>query len=229
MKIAYAIVTWSGTRLVETVHSVPFGARCLIVDTSQHGWPLAKAWNYAVERLCVRERFDVVIVCNDDIVLKSDTGEHLADALLHRQHDSDFPFLRKPLVVSAYNTRDAPDVGPGWRTGPDFSCFAVNKRCIDIIGPFDEHFIPAYFEDNDAHWRIRCAGYDAYAYAPCFHHGSQTVANDPERKAEVDRTFESLRGYYRQKWGGDVGQEQYTTAFNGAHEPTSDSLRCHTR
>ena len=51
MRIAYAIATWSGARLVETIHSVPPGVKLEIVSTRQHGWPLSKAWNYAAEQL----------------------------------------------------------------------------------------------------------------------------------------------------------------------------------
>src|SRR2546430_928018 len=85
MRWAYCVITYSGSMLVETIHSVPKDARLLVVDNSQTGWSLAKSWNYGIRRLCGEEGYDAVILMNDDIVLREDTGEILARGLLEDQ------------------------------------------------------------------------------------------------------------------------------------------------
>src|SRR4029077_1268375 len=123
MKLAYCVVTWSGAVLAECLHTIPKGSRLLVVDTSQHAWSLAKAWNYAIDRLLVREGFTHVVIGNDDILLKPETGPLLVEGLDSR------PDL---LMVTGYNTRDREDVGPRWEEGGcDFSCFCVDHRLRD--------------------------------------------------------------------------------------------------
>lgn len=227
MRWAYAVTTWSGAKLVETIHSVPVGARLLVIDNSQLAWPLARAWNYAIDRLCVREGYDVAIVMNDDVVLRPDTGELLARALLERQYGGGWsgPEL---LLVSARHAAptdaptDAPDRGlldaavPAFQPGPDFACFATSGRLFAEVGRFDERFNPAHFEDNDMHRRIQLAGFEGAAYAPYWHFLRSTIRTDPERRAVVQNgAFEQVKQYYLAKWGGLPGAETYTLPFAG--------------
>jgi len=182
---------------------------------------LAKAWNYALNRLAVVEGYDAVVVCNDDIVLRPDTGQNLTDALLYKQWIDDRPDKdREILLVSAYNTRDLPDLGPRWGTGPDYSCWAASRKLIDVIGPFDENFKPCYFEDNDSHYRIYGSGFQALSYAPYFHYGSQTVngggAISDQRSREISGgLFDKNKAYYQDKWGGGPGHETFKVPFDG--------------
>lgn len=215
-KIGYVVPTWNGARLVETLHSIPAGARCLVIDNSIQNWPLSKAWNYGIDRLCRKEHCDAVIVMNDDIVLAPDTGEKLAWALLQGQYGRVKPEL---LLVSGYNIamerpgalpHNLPEFSCRWKTGPDFSCFATNARLLDVVGPFDEGF-QAYCEDNDMHLRIRLAGYEGASYAPYYHYASTTVKTDPSRRGIVGTSKQR----YLQKWGGEPGHERYATPWNG--------------
>src|SRR5207237_1639342 len=98
-KWAYAISTWSGARIVEAIQSIPKDSRLLVVDNSQRGWPLAKSWNYAIERLCISEGFDAVIIMNDDVVLRPDTGELLVKGLLEDQFRQGYS--KELLLLSA--------------------------------------------------------------------------------------------------------------------------------
>src|SRR6266852_4109542 len=98
-RFAYAISTWSGARIVETIQSIPKGSRLLVVDNSQLGWPLAKSWNYAMDRLLIQENYEAVIIMNDDVVLRPDTGELLVDGLLRRQFDQGYG--KELLLLSA--------------------------------------------------------------------------------------------------------------------------------
>jgi GT2 family glycosyltransferase len=220
MKIAYCIATWSGARLVETIHTIPEGARLLVVDTSQMCWSLAAAWNYGIRRL-VDEGFDYVVVPNDDCLLFPETGEELAAKLAERED---------LLMVTARNIRDfqerpGPEERPFYRNfrelaigAADFSCYCVDRRLFEIVGEFDDAFVPAYFEDNDMHRRIRLAGYEGASWAPFYHYGSTTRNTTPEREEEIagrGKRFEANKRYYVRKWGGEPGSESFTTPFNG--------------
>jgi GT2 family glycosyltransferase len=236
---AFAVITYSASRLVETIHSIAPTERVLVVDNSQHNKPLGWAWHYATQRLCQLEGFKSVILCNDDIVLRDDTGPLLADALLRRQYLDDRPAKeRLILLVSAYNIRDI-DRGsitkpakygpqdlhrqegdppsdyfkPRWGTGPDFSCFATSMKMWELIGPPDLNFDPCYFEDNDIHHRLRLSGFEALSYAPYYHYGSQTIATDRERKFFIAERYGVVEAYYTRKWGGGPGRETFQKPF----------------
>lgn len=224
VRTAVLITTWSGARYIETVKSLPDNVRLLTVDTSQHAWPLAKAWNYGINRLTVGEGYDAVVVLNDDVVLRPDTISNLVLGLFFGQYDRKI----KPelLMATGRNTRkmagDPLDsmllksAKAEWSLGPDFSCYCVDKRLLSVVGPFDEQFVPAYFEDNDMHRRIFLAGYEAAACTPYFHYGSQTIATDPERKHEIQNNgrFEENRRRYILKWGGGPGEEKFAMPYD---------------
>lgn len=233
-RIAYAVITWYGHKLVETIHSIPKDSRLLIVDTSITNWCLAKAWNYSLQRLCVDEGYDVTVVCNDDIVLAPNTGDNLAEGLLFRQWTDDRPDKdREVLLLSGYNishvgvpptappTHGPEDLGlfkPRWGTGPDYSCWAATRKLVETIGPFDEKFVPCYFEDNDSHYRIFGSGFQALSYSPYFHYASQTVRgggpiSEKRHQELANGPFDKNKDYYTSKWGGLPGRETYTVPF----------------
>lgn len=236
---AYAVISWYGHKLVETIASIPKDSRLLVIDTSVTDWPLAKAWNYALRRLCVDEGYDVTVVCNDDIVLAPDSGENLAEALMVGQWTDERPDKdREVLLLSAYNIshhgvppsapptngpKDLPKFKPRWGTGPDYSCWAATRKLLDVIGPFDEKFNPCYFEDNDSHYRIFGSGFQALSYTPYFHYASQTVRGGGsisiKRQEEINNgLFDKCKDYYVSKWGGLPGRETYTVPFGSNHK-----------
>ncbi len=239
LKIAYAVTTYNGSRLVETIHSIPSRARCLVIDQSQRDQPLSAAWNYAFDRLIEYEKFDYVVAMNDYVIIREDTGLLLAKALHTLQYEGGRPFPdRLILLVSAYNVRDVDpktfggadvdwcpqpykdrygpndvrDFKPRWGEGPDFSCFCFGRPLIQQIGRFDEK-IPLYFEDNDAHYRIRGSGYEALSYAPYWHYGSTTTNSNPEIQERVANLYRQSEAYYGLKWGGSPGSEKFKTPF----------------
>lgn len=239
LKIAYAVTTYNGSRLVETIHSIPSSSRLLVLDQSQRDQSLSAAWNYAYDRLIEYEHYDYVVMMNDDVIIREDTGELLATALHRIQYEGDRPYPdRLILLVSAYNIRDVDpttfggvDVDwcpkpytskygpadlagfkPRWGEGPDFSCFCFGKLFISQIGRFDEK-IPLYFEDNDAHYRIRGSGYEALSYAPYWHYGSTTTNSSAEMQELVANKYRQSEAYYISKWGGGPGHETHKTPF----------------
>lgn len=234
MRIAYLVTAWSSVRLAETIHSIPQGSRLLVVDNSQHGWPLSRGWNYGIERL-LGEGYDAVVVMNDDVVLRPDSGANLARALLEEQfqHPERRPGPEALLVTCRHANHgdmytDEVNWGllnaavPTWQPGPDFSCFCVGSRLVEVVGKFDEGFCPAYFEDNDMHRRIQLAGFEGYAVTPYWHYRSGTVRGDAERRAVINGGgFAASRRHYCRKWGvpddgqNPIGRETFAVPFNG--------------
>lgn len=100
-----------------------------------------------------------------------------------------------------------------------WSVFFVNKAKEWLsMGGFDEAFSPAYFEDNDAYWRLQVAG------NPCRlvelrdwrHDQSSTLKQgDAQYQRDHQLSFHRNSLYYERKWGGAPGNEQFTAPFNG--------------
>lgn len=88
MKFGYAITTYGqGSFLKTTLDSIPDGSVIEVIDTKQRNWPLAKGWNYAMDRFLWDLALDAVIISNDDVVFRPDTGELLAWGILEGQFD----------------------------------------------------------------------------------------------------------------------------------------------
>lgn len=145
------------------------------------------AWNTLLDHVASSD--DIVIVSNDDITLSPDSLSMIVDGF----QQSDFV------------------------AGHGFSLFAMRRRLVDQIGFFDEHFFPAYFEDNDYTWRMKLAGFKHHVVdGKADHVGSASLHCLPdEEQREFGRVFDKLRLYYFQKWGGRPGEERYKRPFNG--------------
>lgn len=100
-----------------------------------------------------------------------------------------------------------------------WSVFFVNRAKEWLaMGGFDEAFSPAYFEDNDAYWRLKIAG------NPCrlvelkdWQHDQSSTLNQGDAQYHRDHQLSFHRNslYYEQKWGGVPGNEQFVLPFNG--------------
>jgi len=100
---------------------------------------------------------------------------------------------------------------------PAFSCFLIARWLWEKVGPFDERFWPAYFEDNDYHLRMKLLGYD-FATAPVGydHTGSGTVKSFSDTELSIHHArFEANKRRYIAKWGGPPHQETFKVPFNG--------------
>lgn len=189
---------------------------------------LSASWNKG----CLKsfERNDFTLVVNDDIVFTPWTIDELIKA---------FSFGPKDLILATgYNIRDLtnhmgayswskPSTPPQYVPHPDFSCFMLDKRIFDEIGMFDENFIPAYFEDNDYHHRIKLAGYEAYniSSAPFYHYGSKTQQHNPVMPAVPSAAFEANRFYFINKWGGEPGRESFSHPYNNPELTHKDWIK----
>jgi hypothetical protein len=247
LRFAYGVTTWGGFKggskfLHTTLDHLPRDSRVLVVDNKEGNWPLAKGWNYIVDKLLWDEAYDACIIMNDDVILRPDTGELLAHGLLDWQFGSQrggtmlsyltyWPNPRPELLLlSARHASwsdactDVPDwdmlnrAEPIWQPGPDFSCFCVGRKLGQVIGRFDENFVPAHYEDNDTHRRIQLAGFEAGAFAPYWHFLNGTTRSDPERLQAVISS--QSKEYYCRKWGvpidgaSPIGRETFLTPFN---------------
>ena len=200
----------------------------IIVPNWAQNRGVAPAWNWGIKKA-----FELgcshVLVTNDDIVISKELPDILAARLTKSMFEGD-----NVILASGRNVRGNPAfdgtmegleamrppadyAGEVEGDSPDFSCFMVTPRTIQEIGWFDQNFRPAYFEDNDYHYRIHLAGFKTanMAHAPIYHVGSQTQ-NNPANKGPVvtGQMFDANRQYYRAKWGGNPGEEKFKTPFN---------------
>lgn len=177
---------------------------------------VAGAWNDGV-----RQAFDdgchYALVINDDVILSPWTIDRQVMAI---EGEDDLLYFTSGMNIGAPSgnpfdimSHPEPPRDTAWVAGLDFSCFMITQHCFNVIGPFDENFFPAYFEDNDYHRRIIIGGLHARMVtdAPFFHYGSRTQQSNA---GVVPREFEANRQYYKEKWGGAPGAETFATPYN---------------
>lgn len=107
----------------------------------------------------------------------------------------------------------------GWRM------ITLGRATWETIGLFDEKFYPAYYEDNDYIWRMRCAGIleQQGAESRSLRMIPWVGALDADlvceahaiKHAGVHVDFVELEQYYMRKWNGKPGEEQWDESFNG--------------
>lgn len=102
--------------------------------------------------------------------------------------------------------------GAGWHL------IGITTHTLRVVGPFDDGFHPAYYEDTDYLYRMGLAGLpspreNGRAWP-------QIVVNFGDRgtalsihRGHVRPNFGELRARYIAKWGGDQGHETYRTPW----------------
>jgi GT2 family glycosyltransferase len=173
--------------------------------TPQKG--VAHAWNTALSyifSLGGSRRVDRVLVCNSDVVLRPDTYQRLAAerAMFVTAVGVDTRYAAMspgPVQISERH--------PERRPHPDFSCFMISRECYSAVGPFDERYTPAWFEDNKYHVEMHRRGIRAYAIDLPFWHvggGGQTIARaDESERAALTRAFAANRERFIREYGCD--------------------------
>ena len=163
------------------------------IAASLDNFGVSCAWNQFV-RDAKRDGYDAVIIANDDITLYAGTVPAMVSALAE---GNKFVYAK---------TSEA-----------EFTLFGLRCDLVDEIGPFDEKFWPAYFEDNDFWYRMQLAGVTPHPVV-CqgyFHAKSATLGKfGLERKLMHFHNFDKNEQYYIEKWGGLPHAEQYTQPFN---------------
>lgn len=195
-------------------------------------WGFQRSVNFGVKHF-FDKGFDYVLILNNDIVLHpqaivrlvgrfaiSDIPIEGADNAIPMESDN--LGMATCLDVTGESNRDPQqmvlikdtdkDVCPE-TPHPCFSAFMVNRKCWDTVGEFDEIFFPAYYEDNDYHYRMQLAGILAITYPPAmfFHWGSATQ-NEALGRPLTESSNQHAQ--YVRKWGGDPGHEKWKTPYN---------------
>jgi len=166
----------------------------LVVKTPPGQWSVAQSWNAGIGML--QDPQDMALVANDDIK----PCARMLEALVAAATDSPTTGLLAPKRECI------------------FSCFLMRRWLIDAIGPFDEQFWPAYYEDNDFHRRMRLAGHDEQIVEGVgYEHSGSSTLNmfSSSRLEDHHEQFRANRARYMRKWGGLPGQERFTVPYGG--------------
>ena len=173
---------------------------CLTLFNEPENRGVAGSWNKIIrEAYYSHSPADHLIMLNDDVVLGK-TPEHVLKLIDANPNYS--------LMLGSFY----------------WSVFLISKRCVEDVGPFDEKFFPAYFEDNDFARRHDLIYKDrlpnpwvqvGVELQPTICRNSCTIAKDPG----MNSGFGLNARRYSQKWGGSLGHEKFTVAFNGDPEP----------
>jgi GT2 family glycosyltransferase len=195
---------------------------------NEERWGFQKSVNYGINDAFERD-FDLAFVVNNDIVLHPEAIWRIAqcfekgDVAMVTCLDVSGEMQEKHIApgdISLLLSQDKEDVPES--PHPSFSAFAINKECWETIGEFDELFAPAYFEDNDFHYRMKLAGLTGIVHPPAmfYHYGSRTTNEAGENGVLVvsGGMFENNRAAYVRKWGGVPGQERFKTPYAHAEK-----------
>lgn len=217
MKIGFVIPVLNNFQgAIELVQSIksPYENKIYIQDQWRNQLPLSAAWNNGIDQ-ALRDECEYIFVLNDDVILGPNSAENLI---------KEFEHIDGVVLASCNNIHDElPDplslltTYQEYQEGlvsdhPNYSCFMVRKDFFDKVGRFDENFNPAWWEDNDSHYRIKLLGYRAICTTAsnCVHFGGVTtklIGNPESGKSE---------NYYRNKWGSTRrnGDEEFKTPYN---------------
>lgn len=182
----------------------------------------AAGWNAGVT-FGLENNYSHIVIANNDILV----GPGMIQALYNRMKREPKKLLVsavdviKELVVPqqvldgdhAVNKKEDTEA-----PHPNFSCFMITPETIEVVGWFDESFYPAYFEDNDYHYRIKIgAGADAAianTTAVFIHYGSRTQNQASNGPIVPGETFRKNEEYFIRKWGGSPTHEKFVKPFN---------------
>lgn len=173
---------------------------------------LAAAWNEGVSRAWAT-KCHFAVVCNEDILFAPQTIDQLLIELTSRPDTLLVtPNNVKNRLENHYDilTYSSEEDDVSTKPNPDFSCFLISPQYTEVVGTFDEKCVPAWYEDNDSHYRTKLAGYEQMQCwsAPIYHHGQ--VATHKFTNADSSRS----RDHYVEKWGGMPEQEKFVRPYD---------------
>lgn len=181
-----------------------------IIDNPEN-YGCAKSWNQGVED-AFKNGTDYVFIINNDVLFHKECIVNLVKRL--EVND-------EAILVSAAHVHTVEEISHELTPtvvesgSPSFSAFMIGHQCWELIGKFDEEFKPAYFEDNDYHYRIKLAGKKAISTnAAKYHHFGSKTQNQIAEGICRSQQFENNRSYFTKKWGGEPGKEIYLTPFS---------------
>lgn len=188
--LAYYAIDFKGVPIFiydngnQNLHDLPGDS--IFLNKSEKNVGVAAAWNF----LCCRafDHSDNILMLNDDIYLGRKSFE-IAGLIDQYKHS---------LMVSP----------AGW-------CgFILSKKMYISVGPFDEVFYPAYYEDVDYERRLKLGGESIIRLPiliPKVLNVSMTLEKDPDLFFDANS---NNRKRYIEKWGGDKGHEKFKVPYN---------------
>jgi len=143
------------------------------------------SWNVLCRK--IYEKYENAMILNDDIYLGKKT-ENIEN------------------LISKYRSKFI-------TATPDWCAFLISKEIFEKVGPFDECFYPAYYEDNSYAYRMKLQGVSHITTPylnPEVYRVSQTIDKD---KSLFDYRTKN-RKLYIEMWGGLPEREKFTKPFN---------------
>ena len=197
------------TEMMETVDApvVPF-----VIDQWRGNRGVSGAWNLGMKKV-LDAGYTHAIVSNDDLKFYPGSLRLIYETIKETGAATVSPNQVRGRAFEPYSIYEE----QGVRSGADFFCFAVDiEQLTQTAGWFDQNFSPAYFEDNDMHYRMINSGLTSLIHTDCmvFHEGSMTQKFDKHNPVTPSHMFEANRAYFARKWGGMPTEENYTTPFN---------------
>lgn len=192
------------TEYLET-NSIDFNDTVQIL-TAPHNLGCEPSWNVLLDIVKTNYPNDLCIITNDDLILDPHAIRAFADAALEDLITSD----AYALVYCAGGI-DAPNA---------FSLFMVHpKTFLDTMGRFNDSFKPAYYGDNDMHWRMKIAGHDLTRVdgVTAAHQAGGSATLKSYSKDEENTHHHQFRRnteLYIRMWGGEPGYETFKQPFN---------------
>lgn len=166
------------------------------VHVAYPGWNLGtcRAWNYICRR-AFESDYDAVLIINDDLELVDPETITKLQARF-----SDPLGLRQFIYLSEQG----------------YSAACISRPVWDESGPFDENIWPAYYCDNESHYRIGMAGFPTdHLIVETKHDRSASLRQDQGLADAMTVAFQMNHEYFVKKWGGEPKQEKFTVPFNG--------------
>lgn len=189
----------------EAVHSIQteHDWNLYMFDQWRLNRPLSQTWNEMAMR-AFEEGCDYALICNDDILFSPDCIDAMVRAHQALNESEGVVMVTPNNIMLELATPEAildyrlPEgIQTSWSEHPNFSCFLVARDFFEKVGFFDENFIPAWYEDNDSHYRAKLLGYKEICTtsAPMVHFGgvSTSLMENPNSQQSHD--------YFLKKWG----------------------------
>lgn len=155
------------------------------------------SWNKLIRYAFVENSYDVVIIVGSDIEMKEGYFESYVEEL--EEGDFDFTTAR----------------------GFGFNCFAITRKCYEIVGLFDPNYYVFYYEDNDYATRVRISKLkwgDIGNPELFYHYGSASIKKNEKINKANGIIFPLNQQYYVKKWGikdsAKMDEYSYLTPFN---------------
>lgn len=213
-----------------------------IIHNANYGFPYSL--NDLYEHAFAISDYDNLIIVGNDVIAYPTTIDSMIEVadttdyvwISAVQYDvrnlvKDFPDAAQyfsgseDYIFNKFDTRPW-DIFQGWKEDKytaapglsDIHNLALYKKAVfDTIGYVDVNFYPAYYSDNDYARRgvnshlinVSCTLNNAYY----FHFWSRTIKQ--ESGGSNSKFFQENQKFYKKKWHGDFGKEQWTIPFNG--------------